>query len=248
MMKKHIFRVVVLIGILSLFSSMLSGCFAQKYQVDYCGSKYFYEGAKDSYPAGAQVEFYCTLIPSDTDISFYLNDAYLDAEFDNEKGYIIRFTMPKENVRLELRTRESMTYVEAVEPGVLLVEYYRKETGESDAYYELVLTTTTDPSQYQLDEYQKENGGEEIRTSYQIPFDIWSDCLGIIETYAMRDWESTNNPVALDGTLIVCKFRDGEETIRVSSEQMPQNGEQGLEKIREALADCLRKDFLIENP
>ena len=216
-----------------------------KYKVDYDGGKIFYEGAQDFYPAGAQVELLCTLMPSDIDISFYLNGEYLDAEYDEQKGYILRFTMPEEDVLLECRSRESVTYVEPAEPGVLLVDYYRKETAGGDGYYELVLSTTTDPNQYQIDQYRKEEGGEETRVSYLLPFDIQGDCLEIVEEYGMREWNNEETPVALDGVLIVCKFRDGEETIRVSSDQMPENGEEGLQKIRELLEECMREEWSI---
>ena len=245
MIRKYIVRVVVLIGILSLLAALLPGCSSPKYKVDYDGGKMFFEGAKDAYRAGEQVEVVCTLLMTDVDTSFYLDGEYLKAEYDDRKGYILRFTMPEKDVRLEVRFTDSMTYVEPVEAGVLLVDYYRTETAGGDGYYELVLTTTEDPNQYQLDEYRKEDGGEESRTSYLIPFDILPDCLEIAEEYGMRDWNGNDDSEALDGVRIVCKFRDGEETIRVSSEQMPENGEQALEAMRAMLADCLREEFLL---
>ena len=247
MTKKNILRVVVLIGILSLFTALFSGCSAPKYKVDYDGGKIFYEGAQDFYPAGAQVELICTLMPSDIDISFYLNGEYLNAKYDGQKGYLLRFTMPEEDVLLECRIRESMTYVEPAEPGVLLVDYYREGTVGGDGYYELVLSTTTDPNQYQIDQYRKEEGGEETRVSYLLPFDIQGDYLEIVEEYGMREWENEETPVTLDGVLIVCKFRDGEETIRVSSDQMPENGEEGLQKIRELLEECMWEERIISD-
>lgn len=245
MIRKYIVRVVVLIGILSLLTVLFPGCSSPKYKVDYGGGKMFFEGAKDAYRAGAQVEIVCTLLVTDMDIAFYLDDEYLNAEYDDRKGYILRFTMPEKDVRLEVRFTNSMTYVEPVEAGVLLVDYYRTETAGGDGYYELVLTTTEDPSQYQLDEYRKEAGGEESRASYLIPFDISTDCLDIAEEYGMREWNDAASSEAMDGVLIVCKFRDGEEIIRVSSEQMPENGEQALEAMRAMLADCLREEFRI---
>ena len=84
-----------------------------------------------------------------------------------------------------------------------------------------------------------------LNTLPEQEFDILPDCLEIAEEYGMRDWNGNDDSEALDGVRIVCKFRDGEETIRVSSEQMPENGEQALEAMRAMLADCLREEFLL---
>ena len=92
--------------LLSLF-----GCAANKYNVDYCGAKDLYRGAKDSYKAGAKVKLYFELVATDTDYSFELDGESLNFTYDNKKGFIIRFTMPEHDVKLECITRNSMTYV-----------------------------------------------------------------------------------------------------------------------------------------
>jgi len=83
-----------------------------RYKVDYCGSEAFYEGAKKTYKAGTKVKLYYTMEVSDMDMSFYLDDEYLNAKYDGKKGYLIEFVMPNHDVKLECRISESMTYVD----------------------------------------------------------------------------------------------------------------------------------------
>ena len=97
---------VILMSLLSLL-----GCSSNKYKIDYCGSKYCYSDAKDSYRAGKEVVLYFNLIATDTDYSFKLDGESLNFTYDDKKGFIIRFTMPEHDVKLECITKESMTYV-----------------------------------------------------------------------------------------------------------------------------------------
>jgi len=85
-------------------------CFRESYAVDYCGEKECYEGAKDTYPAGAKVKLCYGLIATDMDYSFYLDEQPLQYEYDSEKGFIIRFTMPNHDVKLECVVNNSMAY------------------------------------------------------------------------------------------------------------------------------------------
>ena len=98
-------------GILILFA--IAGfcfirCLGESYTIDYCGEKGCYEGAKDSYPAGTEVKLCYGLIATDTDYSFYLDEQPLQYEYDSEKGFIIQFTMPNHDVKLECVTKNSM--------------------------------------------------------------------------------------------------------------------------------------------
>lgn len=87
------------------------GCGKKKYKVDYSGDREFYHGAKDSYAAGEQVTLYYDLIATDTDYTFYLDGEYLNVGYENDKGFIISFTMPEHDVTLSLTQRNSMEYV-----------------------------------------------------------------------------------------------------------------------------------------
>lgn len=92
-------------------SFYLAGSAGKTYQVDYCGEKFFYEDAKDSYKAGKEVTLYYTLIATDTDYSFYLDGEPVNYRYDDQKGFVINFIMPEHDVKLECRSVNSMYYV-----------------------------------------------------------------------------------------------------------------------------------------
>ena len=98
--------VLLLVGSFPFF---FSGCGAQKYNVDYCGSKGCYSNAKDSYKAGTKVTLYYELIATDTDYSFTLDGEPVDWSYDEKKGFVIEFIMPEHDVVLECNTINSMT-------------------------------------------------------------------------------------------------------------------------------------------
>ena len=98
--------VLLLVGSFPFF---FSGCVAQKYNVDYCGSKGCFSNAKDSYKAGTKVTLYYELIATDTDYSFTLDGEPVDWSYDEKKGFVIEFIMPEHDVKLECNTINSMT-------------------------------------------------------------------------------------------------------------------------------------------
>ncbi len=78
-----------------------------------------FEGAKNSYKPGDKVELYYTLIATDTDYSFYIDDESYNAYWDDEKGgYKISFTMPEHDVTVSCKTRNSMVYIPDNTEGV----------------------------------------------------------------------------------------------------------------------------------
>ena len=111
-MSKHILKRILLsltiLLLLGSFPFLFSGCGAQKYNVDYCGSKYCYANAKDNYKAGSKVTLYFDLIATDTDYSFTLDGEPVDWSYDDKKGFVIEFIMPEHDVKLECHTRNSM--------------------------------------------------------------------------------------------------------------------------------------------
>lgn len=92
-------------------AAFAAGCNnAKAYTVDYCSQKDDYKNARDKYKAGEKVEVYYYLIATDTDYSFYLDGERLNPDYEEAKGYIIRFTMPEHNVKLECQSKNSMIY------------------------------------------------------------------------------------------------------------------------------------------
>lgn len=94
--------------LIGCFPFFFSGCKAETYNVDYCGAKYCYSNAKDSYKAGTKVTLYYELILTDTDYSFTLDGEPVQWSYNEKKGYVIEFTMPEHDVKLECHTKSSM--------------------------------------------------------------------------------------------------------------------------------------------
>jgi len=82
--------------------------FGKKYRVDYCGLKRLYSGAKNSYRPGTKVKLCYKMIATDTDYRFYLDNEPLNFTYDNRKGFVIEFTMPEHDVKLEISSVNSM--------------------------------------------------------------------------------------------------------------------------------------------
>ena len=53
---------------------------------------------------------YYEIIATDTDYSFLLDGENLNFGWDENKGFVITFTMPDHDVKLECRMRNSMVY------------------------------------------------------------------------------------------------------------------------------------------
>ncbi len=100
---------LILLGGMMMFGCF--GCMGRRYAVDYCGEKDWYKGAKDAYRAGTQVTLHCEFIATDTNYSFYLDGEPLLPDYDDRRGFILRFTMPEHDVKLECVTRNTMVYV-----------------------------------------------------------------------------------------------------------------------------------------
>ena len=164
---KHItFTAILAIAALLVLTGCAGG---EKYQVDYCGAKDCYRGAKDSYKAGTEVTVYFDLIASDTDYSFLLDGEPIDFDYDEKKGFIITFTMPAHDVTLDVSSVNSMLPVDTgMSFGNPLsdssLEELKAETGfdlnlPDDQFQDLTVTRIEgDPALYELDFVWREDG------------------------------------------------------------------------------------------
>ena len=107
-LKDWLIALLLIVSLGVLLMSGLTGCSSDKYHVDYCGEKDFYVGAKDTYRAGDEVKLYYNLIATDTEYSFLLDGERLKFEYDEKNGYVISFTMPAHDVKLECKMRNNM--------------------------------------------------------------------------------------------------------------------------------------------
>ena len=84
---------------------MAASLFSPKYKVDAKGFK----NLKRYYHEGDQVEIWYSFIRTDTDYSFSVNVENYDRGYEDGKGYVIRFIMPPHDVKVEVKSRNTMT-------------------------------------------------------------------------------------------------------------------------------------------
>lgn len=126
--------------------------------------------------------------------------------------------------------------------SLMLVDYYQssKSTLFGDGHYELVLSSAENSSKAILDKYIKEDeDSNEIKTSYTVPYRAVEECMAIINREELHKWNTIDNAINLEGEIIVCKFWDGNRHIRVSTDNMPENGLEVFYEIRNTISKYL---------
>ena len=83
-------------------------CGAAKYELVF--DRYGFQSGKTAYSEGETVTVTYDVIATDTDYSFYTDsdDVKLDQIYDNSRGYVFTFTMPAHDVKLSVRSRNTM--------------------------------------------------------------------------------------------------------------------------------------------
>lgn len=125
------------------------------------------------------------------------------------------------------------------EKKVMLADYYERMAGTADEqpYYELVLYTQ-DADHLLLEQY--ENGGtdQESVTSYSVPKDVYTNVMDLVKTYDLANWNETGSESA-DGVYRVIKHYDNGTYIRVSTDQMPDDGLSAFDDVKQVLAEAV---------
>lgn len=110
--KKAKLTTILLFFILLVIS--MTGCMEKKYKVDYDDT--FFSGKKQTYRPGEEAEFVLEIIGSDMNNVIYLDGERLPMQYDEERGYVVRFTMPEHDVKL------TVEYIPDFEPQAPLSE------------------------------------------------------------------------------------------------------------------------------
>ena len=250
-MKILVIIAVAVVGAGTLFGSMLTSG-GEKYKMEY-DSKDLYRGAKDSYKAGQTVSLGFPYVATDTSYGFYLNGMPVDTTYSDLGGYKLTFVMPPYDAKLECVTRNDMGYTppeEGVEES-LLYEYYSATAATPDGKAE-----TYSIALYSISETDSE-GNTEDRTELRVSktnidgtteenvYDAKRygsyECDEVAKEYYMHGWDTMKNTVSEDGMLVAVKFRTATGYIRVSNACMPENGREGMGKIREILESYIEE-------
>lgn len=241
---KAIAGVILIIAIGGFAVFGLSSCGAEKYRLDFGGRESNFENAKSSYRAGQTVTLYFRNIATDTDYSFFVDGEVFNAGYDEKNGYVISFTMPAHDVKVGYTSRNSMEYDPDAQTETMLIDYYYAVTGTDggDSYRELVLYEY-EGSKLKLSVFKGSAGEEETRADYSVPYDAFDECSEVIKKYKMAKWSKMKDLTAIDGAAYVCRFTDEEgNSVRVSSDDMPEDGIKAFGSVEAALAKYIIED------
>ena len=240
--------VLCILGGIVLFGLFGCGKKGPEYKIDFGGDEQFYQGAKESYREGEEVTLYYDLIATDTDYKFLLDGESINFGYDDDHGFIITFTMPAHDVKLECEMKNSMEYVPEVVPDVVLFDYYSGTTGTDgyDSHVEYVLSTYS-REQHRLSVYVKNSPEEEeTKTDYLVPAELSEKCYRAVCEYEMDKWADRDDLEPIDGAIVVLKYKNGEEYVRLSSEAAPYGGVAEMDSIGVMLTEYATPDHLEE--
>ena len=210
-----------------------------KYKVSFNNNDF--ETEKTMYAPGEEVTVRYDIIATDTDYSFYSDD--VDFKQDYDGGYVFTFVMPDHDVVLKVESRNTMEYdpeANRSEEPKSLKDCITNENMVFDYYEATVATVGGDESTeyvlYKYDDtqmilalYRKDEDSEETMDYCVVPASVLDDCMDMVKKYRMRKWKKGSG---LRGMMYVVKFMDEGEMIRVSSDDMPDNGLEAFNSIR----------------
>ena len=136
------------------------------------------------------------------------------------------------------------TYRDA-QKNTMLLDYYERVVGtpEQQPYYELVLYTYSD-TQALLEEYDDGGTDHETITRYLVPIEAAQEMLTAVRDSGMANWNE-HEGTAICGMAYVCKFPDGKgDYIRVSSENMPQDGTRAFGTVCSAMRKWTKEEYM----
>ena len=243
---------ILIIGVVIIMS--LFGCGKTKYNLIFDGG---FQSKKTSYAEGEQVTVIYDIIATDTDYSFYTDseDVDLKQEYDDSQGYVFTFTMPAHDVKLFVKSRNTMEYDpdanrpendpgspgEAINEENLRFDYYEATvaTQGGDCYTKYALY------EYEMDrmilaQFEKEPEGEEKMSFCFVPASVLDECMEVIKKYKMQNWKGETG---LRGKEYAVRFSDDGELQRVSSDHMPENGREAFEAVSEVLAEAWSQQY-----
>ena len=250
MKRTRIILIYLLTGVMLMIS--LGGCFGKKYKVMHDGG---FSSKKTAYRAGEKVTLYYEFIATDTDYSFYSNDVELKQSYDNDHGYVFTFTMPEHDVLVQSYSKNSMVWdpnanreeteedwIAQIKNGAceMVFDYYEATVGTvgGDGHDEFVLYRRPNGVMLMAKFSQWGDAAESCRACIMTDSALY-DCLELVDKNNMRKWNEQDG-LAITGAAYVVKFREADRTVRVSSENMPEDGRKAFGEIEQVLSKAWR--------
>ena len=213
---------------------MLCGCGAHAYRIDY-GNAALLDAAPQSARAGERVTLTAQAAPEET-VWLYLDGAQLLPEGQNERQSVFSFRMPAHEVRVDAAAAR-----ENRRPKLLLAEYLEREGNQP--VYGISLYTYSD-SQVILEEFV---GDEGLRIQYYAPIEMAQEILQFFREERLGDWKNKRRPAALSPDFsYAIRFPQGGAFAEVSTDAMPENGDEVFELLYEYLMDYLDGEYGVD--
>ena len=195
---------------------------------------------KTAYAPGEAVIVRYGFIPTDTYIRFYSDADDLTEKYSEEEGFVFTFIMPDRDVTFWKETRNLSVYRPEIEYSEddlagkineerMVFDYYEATvaTVGGDSYTEFVLYEW-DEDDLLLAKYSRQGSGKEICRICRVPSSCLYDCLITVNRNKMKTWK---DGMALTGKIYAVRFRDGDQVIRISSDDMPEDGRSAFQQV-----------------
>lgn len=127
----------------------------------------------------------------------------------------------------------------------LLFDYYQRTVGTpmEMPYYELMIYTYDDDDLL-LEQYTQGGTRYEYVKSFLIPLSVSKEVMEAVNKFEMDKWNGRKG-IPITGGMYVCRFRKGDSLIRVSSDNMPENGFAAFHAFESAMAAYIKDEYLV---
>ena len=240
-------KTLIIIVIGAMLMMTLGGCFGKKYKVIADSG---FTQKKTSYSAGQKVTLYYEFIATDTDYSFYSNDVELKQSWDNDHGYVFTFTMPEHDVVVKSYSKNSMIWnpdehreeteedwIEQINNKAceMVFDYFEATvaTVGGDGYDEFVLYRRPNGTML-MAKYSKWGNEKESCRACMVTDSALYDCLEIVDAGKMRKWNGMDG-IGITGAEYVVRFCEADRLVRVTSGNMPEDGQSVFGRIEQVL-------------
>ena len=136
--------------------------------------------------------------------------------------------------------------IDGLESKTLLADYYDRVTGTEmeQPYYELVLYTYDEESLL-LEEYREGGTEDETVRGFKVGKDAYEKVIKVIIEDGMDRWNDLDDCITIDGEVYVCRFYRNGQVVRVSSDNMPEDGYRAFNDVRQTLASFVDEEKLL---
>ena len=170
---------------------------------------------------------------------------------DSDETMLLQICRTEEGMLEFYRDRKVLagnrTNWQSAEPGTVLVDYYEatQATVGVGQHVEYVLRKTEAEDAVALEVYRGMEDEEETCMRYIVPAEAVEQSFEIIDGKELHNWNEKYDGGGLEGGIIVCRFFDGKEQIRISTDCMPEDGAEVLESIGHVIASYQQEKYRV---